>query len=175
MREVELIVLDFIQQYLRTPIGDVVMTVITKLGNGGFCWIATGISLLMSKKYRKVGIFVLASLCIEILLCNVILKNVVGRIRPCDVSNTIQLLIPRPKDYSFPSGHTAASFAAVTALYLGKVKRWYLALLLAVAIAFSRLYLYVHYPTDILGGIIVGVISAVIAKYYIEKINKRKK
>ena len=69
----------------------------------------------------------------------------------------------KPTDYSFPSGHTAASFAAVTALFFAKEKYRYPALVLAVLIAFSRLYLYVHYPTDILGGILVGILCGVIA------------
>ena len=91
------------------------------------------------------------------------MKNLVGRIRPFDVNTSIQLLVARPHDYSFPSGHTAASFTAAMALYLaGENKMWKPALVLAVLIAFSRLYLYVHYPTDILGGIITGCIAAYI-------------
>ncbi|HIS80171.1 MAG TPA: phosphatase PAP2 family protein [Candidatus Scatomonas merdavium] len=72
-------------------------------------------------------------------------------------------MIPKPTDYSFPSGHTGASFAAVTALWLGGVRRWYFALIPAVLISFSRLYLYVHFPSDILGGILVGVCSGAAA------------
>lgn len=87
-----------------------------------------------------------------------ILKNLFARIRPCDVNTQIQLLIARPDDFSFPSGHTAASFAAVAALYFsGERKLWKPALVIACFIALSRLYLYVHYPTDILGGILVGI------------------
>ena len=102
-----------------------------------------------------------AALVVDVLLCNVILKNLVGRIRPFDVNTSVQLLISKPKDFSFPSGHTAASFASVAALYLaGEKKLWKPALVLAILIAFSRMYLYVHYPTDILGGIIFGILSA---------------
>ena len=81
--------------------------------------------------------------------------------RPYDVNTAVQLLVAKPKDFSFPSGHTAASFASVTALYLaGEKKLWKPALALAILIAFSRMYLYVHYPTDILGGVIFGILSA---------------
>ena len=105
----------------------------------------------------------MAALILDMILCNGILKHVFARVRPCDVNTTIQLLVPRPSDYSFPSGHTAASFAAVAALFFaGQKKLWKPALVLAVLIAFSRLYLYVHYPTDILGGIIVGVLCGYI-------------
>lgn len=69
----------------------------------------------------------------------------------------VQLLIARPADYSFPSGHTAASFAAVAALYFAGARKWWKIMLpLAILMAFSRMYLYVHYPTDVLGGMIVG-------------------
>ena len=84
----------------------------------------------------------------------------VCRIRPCDVNQTVQLLIARPADYSFPSGHTAASFAAVAALYFAGAKKWWkITLPLAILMAFSRMYLYVHYPTDVLGGMIVGCVA----------------
>lgn len=94
------------------------------------------------------------------LLCNVILKPLVARIRPYDVNTAVQLLVSKPVDYSFPTGHTAASFASVVALFMaGERKLWKTALVLAVLIAFSRLYLYVHYPTDVLGGLILGLIA----------------
>lgn len=105
----------------------------------------------------------MAALVLDMILCNGVLKHVFARVRPCEVNTTIQLLVPRPSDYSFPSGHTAASFAAVAALFFaGQKKLWKPALVLAVLIAFSRLYLYVHYPTDILGGIVVGVLCGYI-------------
>ena len=105
----------------------------------------------------------MAALLVDVLLCNVLIKNLVARTRPFNVNTAVQLLVAKPRDYSFPSGHTAASFASVTALYLaGEKKLWKIALVLAVLIAFSRLYLYVHYPTDVLGGIITGAIAGYI-------------
>ena len=101
-----------------------------------------------------------AALIMDLLICNVAVKNLVARTRPYDVNTSVQLLVAKLHDYSFPSGHTAASFASVTALYLaGEKKLWKPALVLAVLIAFSRLYLYVHYPTDVLGGLILGLIA----------------
>ena len=97
---------------------------------------------------------------IDLLLCNVLLKNLVARTRPYDVNTGIQLLVAKLRDYSFPSGHTAASFASATALYFaGEKKLWKPALVLACLIAVSRLYLYVHYPTDVLGGVVIGIIA----------------
>ena len=164
MREmgIEFRILDFIHG-MRTPVGDAVMCFITKLGNAGMIWIVLAVILLLIPKTRKTGIIILAALCIDLVVCNGILKNLFARIRPCDVNTQIQLLIARPDDFSFPSGHTAASFAAVAALYFsGERKLWKPALVLACLIAFSRLYLYVHYPTDILGGILVGIAAGYI-------------
>lgn len=146
-------------QHLHTPIFDRVMCAVTGLGNAGILWILLAVVLLAIPKTRKSGYIVMAALVLDVILCNGVLKHVFARVRPCDVNTTIQLLVPRPSDYSFPSGHTAAAFAAVSALFFaGEKKLWKPALVLAILIAFSRLYLYVHYPTDILGGIAVGVL-----------------
>lgn len=171
MTDMQLAVLDFIQNHFRTPAGDVVMPMITRLGNGGIFWILTGVILLISRRYRKAGLIVLTALAIELLLCNVWLKNAVAAVRPCDLNPSVELLIARPRDYSFPSGHTGVSFAAVTALYFGKVRYWYLFLIVAVLIAFSRMYLYVHFPTDIAGGVLVGTFSGFLSYYFIQKLS----
>ena len=158
----EIHILDMIQN-LRTPIGDVVVPLITRLGDAGIIWIILTVLLLIIPKTRKTGVIMMAALLVDVLLCNVFIKNLVARTRPFDVNTAVQLLVAKPQDYSFPSGHTAASFASVTALYLaGEKKLWKIALVLAVLIAFSRLYLYVHYPTDVLGGIITGAIAGYI-------------
>ena len=127
-------------------------------------WIQTlhtlSIVLLLIPKTRKSGAVMVVALVVDVLLCNIVLKNLVARTRPYDVNTGVHLLVAKLHDYSFPSGHTAASFASVTALYLaGEKKLWKFALVLACLIAISRLYLYVHYPTDVLGGILFGVIS----------------
>ena len=144
MNQMELTILDFIQEHMRNAFLDVVMPFVSTLGNAGFIWIALTIVLLISKKHRKTGILMALALVFDVIFCNGILKNAVARTRPFDVN-------------------TAASFAAVTALFFAKEKYRYPALVLAVLIAFSRLYLYVHYPTDILGGILVGILCGVIA------------
>jgi len=134
------------------------MPIITKLGSAGAVWIVLAVALLIRGKYRKAGFAILCALALEVLFCNIILKPLVARIRPCDVNTAVQLLISRPTDFSFPSGHTAASFAAVSALYFSRQRLWKPALVLAILISFSRMYLYVHYPTDILAGIMLGII-----------------
>ena len=173
--KLELQLLDLIQT-IHTPAGDRIMCVITRLGDAGIIWIVLTVVLILIPKTRKSGILLAGALYVDVLLCNVLLKHLVGRIRPCDVNQAVELLIARPHDFSFPSGHTAASFASVTALYLaGEKKLWIPALVLAVLIAFSRMYLYVHYPTDILGGILCGVASGFIAQWLVQKAMKKRR
>ena len=156
---IELKILDWFQT-LHTPVLDKFMTSVTKLGNAGIFWIILTVLFLLIPKMRKTGVVMAAALIIDLLLCNVLLKNLVARTRPYDVNTVIQLLVAKLRDYSFPSGHTAASFASVASLYFaGEKKLWKPALVLACLIAVSRLYLYVHYPTDVLGGVVIGIIA----------------
>ena len=156
---IELSILDWIQT-LHTPFLDKIMVFITRFGDAGIIWIVLSIVLLLIPKTRKSGAVMVVALVVDVLLCNIVLKNLVARTRPYDVNTGVHLLVAKLHDYSCPSGHTAASFASVTALYLaGEKKLWKFALVLACLIAISRLYLYVHYPTDVLGGILFGVIS----------------
>ena len=182
-------ILDWIQS-MRTPIGDAVIPMITKLGDAGIIWILLSAVLLFIPKTRKSGAVLAVALCVNVVLCNGILKNLFRRIRPCDINTSIQLLVARPDDFSFPSGHTAASFAAVAALVLAEERKrpkgipvcrkkmaiegklWIPALVLAVFIAFSRLYLYVHYPTDILGGIVVGIFAGYAGNWIVSQLGK---
>lgn len=171
----ELRFLDFLQT-IHTPLLDKILAFITSLGNAGIIWIVLAVVLLILPKTRKAGIIVAAALLMDLILCNLILKNLVARVRPYDVNTAIAILIKKPLDFSFPSGHTAASFAAMTALVLAKMKKaWLAALVLAVLIAFSRLYFYVHYPTDVLGGAVVGILSGIIGYAIVEKIDKRRR
>ena len=158
----ELQILDVIQT-IRTPILDRLMWFITSLGSAGRVWILLAVILLIRPKTRKSGAIILTALVVNLILCNGILKNLVGRTRPFDVNTSVSILINKPRDFSFPSGHTAVSFAVVAALFFsGEKKLWKISLVAAVLIAFSRLYLYVHYPTDILGGIVAGILAGYI-------------
>lgn len=154
--EIEFRILDLLQK-LHTPIGDQVMCAITKLGNAGAIWIALALILLLIPKTRRSGVILLAALAADVVLCNLLLKPMVARARPFAVNTAVKLLVARPQDFSFPSGHTAAAFASAAALYFAEEKKlWKPVLVLAGLIAFSRLYLYVHYPTDVLGGAVLG-------------------
>lgn len=154
---IDIEILEFIQTYLRCDLLDMTMPLITKLGDRGILWICVSLLLLISPGTRKTGVAMAVSLGLEALCCNVILKPFVARIRPCDINSTVQLLIPHPEDFSFPSGHTGASFAAASALFFGRGRFRVPALVMAALIGFSRLYLYVHYPTDVLAGALLGI------------------
>lgn len=153
---IEFLVLDFLQS-IRFDFLDSLMVAITKLGNGGAVWIAIGVLMLFFKKYRRVGIAVLLGLLMGVVVGNLGIKNLVGRERPCAINTAVELLIPCPNEYSFPSGHTLSSFIASTVIYLNNKRLGIYAYVLASLIAFSRLYLYVHFPTDIIGGIVLGL------------------
>ena len=123
---------------------------------------------------RKLGLVVTAALVLEAIPCNLILKPLVARARPFTVNPAVELLITKPTDFSFPSGHTSASFAVVSALFFRKERLWIPAGILAALIAFSRLYLYVHYPTDVLAGALVGILAGWIAVKGTEAIQVRR-
>ena len=144
--------------------------IITKLGNAGIFWIILAVTLLIFKKTRRAGVTMAISLILGLLICNITLKPLVARIRPYDFDTALQalMLTGAEHDFSFPSGHTVASVDAAFALWLCNKKWGTPALILAAIIAFSRLYLLVHYPTDVLAGIIIGVAIA-FAAYAIAK------
>lgn len=170
----DLPLLDWISTHFGCPFLDAVMPAISFLGNGGWIWIATALILLCIPKYRKIGVAMSVALLMGLVVCNLLLKPLVGRMRPFDYQlfhfgRIIPLLIDAPTDFSFPSGHTIASFEAATVLMLHK-KTWGIpAMVLACLIAFSRLYLYVHYPTDVLTSVVLGVGIAFLAVNFVNK------
>ena len=150
-------ILHWIQNTLACPAMDFLMPKITLLGNGGSIWILAAAGLLVTKKYRKYGAFLLAGLAIGVLIGNLTLKPLIARPRPCWLDESVQLLIANPTDYSFPSGHTLSSVIGATVLTKANRRFGFAAIPLAALIAFSRLYLYVHFPSDILAAAVLGV------------------
>ncbi len=172
-------VLDWIAEKLWCPVLDAIMPWITLLGDGGIFWIAIAVILLFIPKYRKAGLSMGIALLMGLVLCNLTLKPLVARIRPYDFvlahyGRHISLLVSTPHDFSFPSGHTIASFEAAIALLLHDKKLGIPATVLACLIAFSRLYLYLHYVTDVLFSVILGCALAFLGSWLV-KIWERKK
>ena len=154
----------FLQESVRNPVLDRVMQFVTSLGDAGFLAILVCIVLLCIKKYWRAGAAAALSLSLDFLVVNLILKNLVARIRPYDVLEELLLITKRPSDLSFPSGHAGACFAVASVLFLCLPRRLGIpALVTAGLISFSRLYVGAHYPTDVLGGMLVGCVTGWIA------------
>ena len=153
-----------IQQHLRTDMLTPFMKIVTFLGNGGWFWILCAVVLLAVPKTRKTGYAAVLSLIFGVIVTNLLLKNIVARPRPFAEIEALIPLIAKPTDFSFPSGHTTASFAvALVMLRMLPKKIGIPAVVLAALVAFSRLYLGVHYPTDVLTGFVVALVGSSLA------------
>lgn len=164
---------------LHNPITDPIMYGITCLGNAGIFWILLCAAFLFIpafKKDRKVGLSMMIALIVSLIMCNGIMKNLSARVRPFNVDTSFENLygvFNGIKDWSFPSGHTSASFAAALAIILWDRKKGIPAVVIAALIAFSRLYLTVHYPTDVLVSLILGSLYGV-AAYFVSRLIMKK-
>ena len=149
------------------------MLFVSSLGNFGAIWIALAALLLIIKRYRQSGLAVSIALLVDFVSVNLIIKPLVGRERPCDVTVPEDMLLACLSDHSFPSGHTAAAFAAAFALFLYHKKAGSLALILAFLMGFSRLYLFVHFPSDVIAGALLGLIFGFIGYKFALRRNKK--
>lgn len=134
------------------------MPKITLLGDGDAVWLLAAAALLITKKYRRYGVLLLVALALGVLTGNLTLKPLIARPRPCWVDESVRLLIPKPTDYSFPSGHTLSSVIGATVLTKANAKFGLAAIPLAALIAFSRLYLYVHFLGAAVLGVAIGLL-----------------
>lgn len=150
--------LSFLYNIPRTAFLDSFFLFFTKLpGSIGQLWLIVGVALLIFKQTRKTGAAVLISYIGVLLFGELLLKHVVSRLRPCQIDQAFAMLVERPTSSSFPSTHSAFAFGAATAIFLNYKKVGVAALIIAALVAFSRLYLFLHFPTDVLCGIILGV------------------
>lgn len=174
----DLPILEWIQAHMQCAFLDKTMPIVTLFGDGGVFWIAVAVVLLCIPKYRKVGFSMGAALILGVVVCNITLKPIVARIRPYDFQwehfqKEIILLIDAQHDYSFPSGHTIASFEACTVLLIHDKRLGIPATVLAFLIAFSRLYLYVHYPTDVIFSFFAGILFAFLGNWIVKLVYAR--
>lgn len=169
MNEFELPILWWIRENLTNPFCDTVMPYISSLARHGEFWILVALILLCFKKTRKAGVAMGIAMACGYLVGNLGLKNLFARTRPYDVTE-VELLVAKLHDFSFPSGHTLVSFEAATALWYYH-RRWGVAaFVLAAAIALSRLYLFVHYPTDVLAGALLGIAIGLAACWAVNRL-----
>ena len=174
----DLPILDWIQETMQCAFLDKTMPIVTLFGDGGVFWIGIAVLLLFFAKYRKTGFSMGMALVLGLVVCNITLKPLVARIRPYDFQlqefgREISLLISAQHDFSFPSGHTIASFEACTVLLLHDKRMGIPATVLAILIAFSRLYLYVHYPTDVLVSLVLGIAFGLLGNFLVNLIYKK--
>lgn len=177
-------ILLWIQEHLRNDFLTPIMQGITNLGNNGWIWIVITLILLLIPKFRKIGLMSAAALILSLLINNIWLKNWIARTRPYEVIEGLKLITKIPSDYSFPSGHTSSSLCAAVVywrcsreykktgndkFYFPTVPAWIL-LIVAILISLSRLYVGVHYPTDVLGGAVTGVLIG----WFVVEVYKRR-
>ncbi|MEE8722019.1 MAG: phosphatase PAP2 family protein [Eggerthellaceae bacterium] len=176
----ELVLLDWIQQVLRTPLLDQLMVAVSTAGNLGAIWVVLGCCLAATKRYRRVGIAVIVAVGLAGVATELVIKPLVMRPRPCEVNTAVTLLVSMPHGSSFPSGHTCAAFAACGALLFGRRSAGFgkpsigftaTVGVLAAVMGFSRLYLYVHYPTDVLAGCALGIVLGYLAVKLVERLH----
>ena len=177
----ELAILDALQT-IHTPWFDTLLSLYTVTCDFGQIWILLGLVLVCIPKTRKLGATVLVALALGALVTDVIVKPLLMRPRPCDVNPNVVMLVPRPHGSSFPSGHTTAAFAAFGALLFSRLPKFpekaptplVVAVgIAAVVMAFTRLYCYVHYPTDVLAGLVVGLLAGLAAAKIVEAVVRK--
>ncbi|MGN0706474.1 MAG: phosphatase PAP2 family protein [Faecalibacterium sp.] len=153
---IESVILDWFQT-IHTPLLDRLAVALSVLGDHGLIWILTALVMLAFPKTRRAGLAMALALISFQVLCNWGIKPLFARPRPCDLNAAVALLVERPHGHSFPSGHTASSFACAAALWSQHSRLRIPALIFAAVMGISRLYLYVHFPTDVLGGMLLGL------------------
>lgn len=168
--DIDFKMLNFIKEHFSCGFLNFLMPKVTFLGNGGMIWIATAIIMMFFKKYRKTGIMVGVGLLEGAMIGNVLLKNLIARERPCWINETVNILVSIPQDYSFPSGHTISSFVAATIIMHHDKRMGIAAYVFASMIAFSRLYLYVHFPSDVFAGVLIGIIIGIVSNVISDKV-----
>lgn len=151
-------ILNWIRRNLKCSFLDFLMPKITMLGSAGMIWLIAAAALLCTKNHRTYGVLILAGLTLASFVGQFLLKHMIRRQRPCKVNEDVKLIVKHPKDTSFPSCHTLTSVVSATILAAASPALGCIAVPIAALIAFSRLYLYVHYPSDVVSAAAIGVV-----------------
>lgn len=163
VQNIDVSILMYIQDNIRCGFLDAVMLFFTFIGNGGAVWLILSAILMSTKKYRHFGFSLFFSVAVCWILNDVLIKNIVLRPRPFLAMDNLNVLVTFPSSFSFPSGHTTSSFAAAYVITKRMGKRGAWIYIVAVLIASSRIYVGVHYPSDIIAGALIGTIGSMYA------------
>lgn len=156
LTQIDINIMECIRQNMTSPLTDKVMTAVTHMGDHGILWIGICIILMAVPKTRKSGFALAIAMIAGLVICNLLMKNIIARPRPF-VAYDFPIIINPPMGYSFPSGHSSNSFIAATVIALRHRKVAIPAYIIATLIAFSRVYLCVHYPSDVIVGAVIGM------------------
>ena len=174
MQDLDFSILYWIQAHLRCGLLDWLMPKLSLLGNMGAIWILLALVMVMRKSTRQGGLTLAAGLFCSLLIGNLLVKPLAARPRPCWIDTTVEMLVAVPGDFSFPSGHSLSAFIAA-AILLRYDKRFGIpALVLASLIAFSRLYVFVHFPSDVAAGIVLGICIGLGVSLLMERLFSRR-
>lgn len=164
----------WIQDSVRAPWLNPAVAAFTRLGDKGVLWIALTLALICFRRTRKLGLICALALLLGLAVTNGVLKNWVARVRPYETIGSLRNLVGPEKDLSFPSGHATAAFAFSWVLLRRAPKKYGVpALIVAVLISLSRLYVGVHYPSDVLAGTVIGILCAELALLVARILEKR--
>lgn len=170
----EFYILNVIRDYIHNPFLDNLMLFISFLGSFGLIWVIISVIFIFLQKHKDFGYSLALNLLFDFVSCNLIIKPIVSRVRPYELNRSVELLVSAPTDSSFPSGHTLFAFGAATIIFIYNKKIGILAYVFAALMGFSRLYLYVHFPTDVAFGAFLGIIFAVVCYMFERKFIKEK-
>lgn len=175
IQQLDFSILDWILANLRCDFLDYLMPLVTLYAEHGILLIGIGVVLLIFRSHRVCGAAVLSGLTGGLLIGNLFLKNLIARARPCWINTDVSMLVSVPTDYSFPSGHTLHCFIVATVLMYYDKRLGVPALVMAVLVGFSRLYLYVHFPTDVIAGAAIGIGIGILTVIIFKQIRNRRK
>lgn len=171
----EAYILLWIQEHIRCDFLNTFFIFITTLGNGGLIWIGLVLFLIFMKKTRKQGIIAAVSLALTCVINNLLIKNIFDRIRPYEVVEGLEILIEKQKDFSFPSGHTAVAFGTAVVFFMLFPRKYGIpVLILAILMGISRVYVGVHYPTDVICGMMIGTAVAIVVVQSARRYEKKR-
>ena len=162
----------WIAEHLRCGLLDPLMKLYTQLGNTGMLFIVLGIALLFFKQTRKAGFSALCAMLIGLIVVNFTIKPLAARERPWLVIENFLNLVPEHDPNSFPSGHTNAAFAFAVAVCMSAPKKWMkiTAVCMAAVMGLSRLYVGVHFPSDVLAGAAIGSLCGLAGAWVVKKV-----